>query len=495
MRSLITVLLLVGLVLCSSARAARGVQAEGLLMLGQEEQQSVESVAHDEFASYEDEAKQIKCKDLGEWSFDIALLPEHLQAIFNSTAPFTPKALDELEVELLKQCDPTAHQYVLRLMEQARDLVAKGQPNRASSLLRGFAGCVKAEGLTDLVIADKGAYKSPLGSMEIPLVPGATVKPGWPHSEVYIGNASLYATGGPFEGYEPMLVDTRILAATGSTIASMACPFIGGFMGGVAAGKGTERIVKTVSAPFFARYHAHVKMGMSFEEFDKHFEEEIINEYVVPGTNTPLKVTYRLKNKHTGQVYSATYDAGDVAAVAGTVAHAVNGIRNCANPTAADKIAKRTMTKEEWKEFHRKLRTEAREGAARIRQLPGRERGPVVSAVVDARTGQSFNGKNIVPLDESSLHPLLRERLNNLDVAAIRERAGEGARWVFSEPGAHAEVQALNEALWAREAKGLSINLDEMWMANRWLTRSAAPAPRCGFCKSLTDGVNVITDR
>ena len=337
MRSLITVLLLVGLVLCNSSWAARGVQAESLSMLGQEEQQSVESVAHDEFAAYEEEAKQIKCKDLGEWSFDISKLPEHLQAIFNSTAPFTPKALDELEVELLKQCDPTAHQYVLRLMEQARDLVAKGQPNRASSLLRGFAGCVKAEGLTDLVIADKGTYKSPLGSMEIPLVPGATVKPGWPHSEVYIGNASLYATGGPFEGYEPMLVDTRILAATGSTIASMACPFIGGVAGGVAAGKGTERIVKTVSAPFFARYHAHVKMGMSFEEFDKHFEEEIINEYVVPGLNTPLKVTYRLRNKHTGKVYSATYDAGDVAAVAGTVAHAVNGIKKASSLPASNK--------------------------------------------------------------------------------------------------------------------------------------------------------------
>ena len=264
------------LVQCCFVQAARGVGAESLDMLGRQCAGPVSSEATEAIGAYDDEGQKLKCRDLGSWSFDINALPEHLQAIFNTTAPITAKDLEELELELLKQADPTAYQYVLHLMKRANELVEQGQPNRASSLLRGFAGCVHADGLTELVLADKGLYKSPLGTMEIPFMPGATVKPGWPLSEVYFGNASLYAKGGPFEGYEPVLVDTRILAATGSTVASMACPVLGRVMGYAAACNSTDRIVKTVSAPFFARYHAHVKMGLSFEEFDKYFEEEVI---------------------------------------------------------------------------------------------------------------------------------------------------------------------------------------------------------------------------
>ena len=347
-------IIVVALVLVGSAHAARGANADSLNMLGRQCAGPVSgSEAEETFRAFDAEARKIKCRDLGSWSFDIDALPSHLRAIFNSTAPFTPKDLEELEIELLKHADPTAYQYVLRLMRRANELVAKGQPNRASSLLRGFAGCVKAEGLTDLIIADKGPYKSPLGTVEVPLFLGLTVKPGWPNSEVYVGNASLYAKGGPFEGYEPMLMSTKILATTGCTMASVACPILGRAMGYAAACKSTERIVRTVSAPLFARYHAHAKMGLSMEEFDKYFEEEVIKGGTIPGVPGAYSVTYRLRNKITGEVYEKSYDAGDVVQVVTVVAAAVKGVKEAAK--AAEKATKTAKTR---KLFGRQLKGE-----------------------------------------------------------------------------------------------------------------------------------------
>lgn len=156
------------------------------------------------------------------------------------------------------------------------------------------------------------------------------------------------------------------------------------------------------------------------------------------------------------------------------------------------------MTKAEWQSFYRQLRTHAREAAADIRAtVPSGQRGPVVSAVMDARTGQFFSSKNFLDVPEN-LHPILNSRLQQLygttDIAALRGAANAGGpRWPFSTPGAHAEVHALNRALWAREAAGLPVDLGEFWMVNRWLSNSAGAAPRCGFCRPLTQGVNVLT--
>jgi hypothetical protein len=165
--------------------------------------------------------------------------------------------------------------------------------------------------------------------------------------------------------------------------------------------------------------------------------------------------------------------------------------------TAADRIASRTMTRAEWQEFYRTLRTEARNGAEAIGNLPARQRGPVLSAVIDARTGQTFSANNTLTVAEN-LHPVLRSRLETLlqttDLAALRGNAGNLDRWVHSTPGAHAEINALNQALWARQNAGLPTNLNEFWMVNRWLTKTAPPAPRCGYCRQLTQGVNVLTD-
>ncbi|MEM1181528.1 MAG: RHS repeat-associated core domain-containing protein, partial [Acidobacteriota bacterium] len=163
----------------------------------------------------------------------------------------------------------------------------------------------------------------------------------------------------------------------------------------------------------------------------------------------------------------------------------------------ADKIASRTLTRDEWNEFYRDLRLAAREGAEAVRRLPSRQRGPVVSVVLDARTGQSFYANNALVLPEN-LHPLLDSRLNTLlregDFQALRSQADSLGNWVHSTPGAHAEIHALNQALWAREAAGVAISLDEIFMANRWLSRGAGPVPRCGYCEPLSAGVNALTD-
>ncbi|WP_130414097.1 YwqJ-related putative deaminase [Fluviicoccus keumensis] len=154
------------------------------------------------------------------------------------------------------------------------------------------------------------------------------------------------------------------------------------------------------------------------------------------------------------------------------------------------------MSKAEWQDFYGDLRLQTREAAATYR---GRYRGPVVSGVKDARTGEFFSGKNELFLPQD-LHPLLADRVstlpNTMNITALREEAaGLGVRWPYSTPGAHAEIHALNKALQARESAGIPIDLSEMFMVNRWLTKSAGPAQRCGYCSNLSHGVNALTDK
>jgi LysM repeat protein len=167
-----------------------------------------------------------------------------------------------------------------------------------------------------------------------------------------------------------------------------------------------------------------------------------------------------------------------------------------ARESAADLIASRTMTREEWYQFSHDLRQKTWEAS---QTYTGRYRGPVVSGVMDSRTGEFFSGKNELFVPEN-LHPLLADRATELpsvmNISALREGASAaGVRWPYSTPGAHAEIHAVNQALWAREAAGVPIQLDELYMTNRWLTKSAGPAHRCGYCSFLTGGVTTLTDK
>ncbi|WLD11701.1 RHS repeat-associated core domain-containing protein [Planctellipticum variicoloris] len=175
----------------------------------------------------------------------------------------------------------------------------------------------------------------------------------------------------------------------------------------------------------------------------------------------------------------------------------IDGSQPPAPQSPADRLAERTMTRGEWEEFYRQLRTAARRAGEENDLRPKRFRSPVETGLIDSRTCETFTGLNNTSLP-TPLHPFLNDRLKdffeNTDIDLFRCNADELGRWVYSQPGEHAEMQALNEALWARTRAGLPIDLSELWMVNRSSSKSCRQVPRCGYCRDLTHGVNVPTD-
>lgn len=97
--------------------------------------------------------------------------------------------------------------------------------------------------------------------------------------------------------------------------------------------------------------------------------------------------------------------------------------------------------------------------------------GQVSAAVLDRRTGLVYEGVNGIESDAvpwTDLHPTLQQNINNMIEAGRRSSEGgypnldrrgqqeEGSpvrdHPHFDRPTGHAEVKALNELLWAREA-------------------------------------------
>lgn len=112
-------------------------------------------------------------------------------------------------------------------------------------------------------------------------------------------------------------------------------------------------------------------------------------------------------------------------------------------------------------------------------------RGPVLTGVIDLITGRIFFGLNRgIP---ANLHRLLRERLRaSLDRYAAGETEPRAAM-----PGAHSEINAINEALWYRENRGMPVTegtLSELLIHNIYLrgNRAGTPVPRCSNCLELT---------
>lgn len=126
--------------------------------------------------------------------------------------------------------------------------------------------------------------------------------------------------------------------------------------------------------------------------------------------------------------------------------------------------------------------------AAEAAMAAGKEVGPVVAGVSDLRTGQSFFALNAKGVPQN-IHPILQSRIE-----ALLKNPQH-----FAMAGSHAEVHALNEALWARTNAGMNVteaNLGEFVLDTAWLRGSRngrmtplLPAPRCGNCAPITDGV------
>ena len=129
-----------------------------------------------------------------------------------------------------------------------------------------------------------------------------------------------------------------------------------------------------------------------------------------------------------------------------------------------------------------------------ISTLGQNKRGPVASGVLDAKTGKTFFGKNTDQIGE--LHPILKTRLDKLNA----DTKGQGTRPEYENeiPGSHAEISALNQALWARQkkyGKVIENQLGEFLLHNRQLkgaNKGVGTPDRCGDCQILTKGVTTI---
>jgi hypothetical protein len=131
--------------------------------------------------------------------------------------------------------------------------------------------------------------------------------------------------------------------------------------------------------------------------------------------------------------------------------------------------------------------------------------GPVTSVVFDRLTGRLYEATNTmvprrIPTD---LHPVLQARLNELEAQAVRApsayvypldpRTGLPATGGYphhSIPGTHAEVQAVNRALYDREAMGYRVTpetLRELVADNRFPFGGTPgrPAPMCPNCTAI----------
>jgi hypothetical protein len=139
--------------------------------------------------------------------------------------------------------------------------------------------------------------------------------------------------------------------------------------------------------------------------------------------------------------------------------------------------------------------------------------GPVCSVAVDLRTGRVYEGTNrLFILDEPPVfHPILQTRLDELDgFAEANETAylypprpgfpAEGGYPHYSTPGMHAEVHAINRALFEREALGMKVttgSLKEFIVDNEFLEGrfKRKPALFCPNCTSLLEDVQSIPGR
>ena len=129
-----------------------------------------------------------------------------------------------------------------------------------------------------------------------------------------------------------------------------------------------------------------------------------------------------------------------------------------------------------------------------VEVLSNDQRGPVLTGVLDTRTGRSFFGLNQKD-PPPGLHPLLRKRLDDYLVetgGVTPVRAGE--------PGTHSEIVALNRALHEREAvQGRPIDpqqLSEFVLHNRSLLgakKIEGIPPPCPNCEAiLPPGIRIL---
>jgi len=124
--------------------------------------------------------------------------------------------------------------------------------------------------------------------------------------------------------------------------------------------------------------------------------------------------------------------------------------------------------------------------------ISGKKLGPAVAGVMDTKTGKIYYGIN----DSKGRLPevmddLISDRIQNMP-KNIRDSyiKTKGA-------GSHAEVNALNEALLAREGANIDdfmIHVISTKGLGPNIPQAGIPMPRCPHCEFITDGVNYFPE-
>lgn len=139
--------------------------------------------------------------------------------------------------------------------------------------------------------------------------------------------------------------------------------------------------------------------------------------------------------------------------------------------------------------------------------ISAKEHGPVNALAVDTRTGEVFEGVNGRPrevIPEQDLHPVLRERLEQMrengpyqqydrDTGQPIMRDGQPWQTEFphgDNPLRHAEVKAVNEMLWARGPDADASTMSDFRVDNRFPFGKDGPgsAPCCANCHRMLEG-------
>lgn len=140
-------------------------------------------------------------------------------------------------------------------------------------------------------------------------------------------------------------------------------------------------------------------------------------------------------------------------------------------------------------------------------QISAKEVGPVSAVGIDRRTGEVIEGVNGRPRDtipENRLHPVLRERLDqmradgpypqyNKDGTPILDGNGQQVRSEYphgDNPLRHAEVKVVNELLWRRGENADASVMSEFEVDTRFPfgPDGIRAAPCCANCNRLLDG-------
>lgn len=323
------------------------------------------------------------------------------------------------------------------------------------------------------------------------------VNTGWGAVSKWVHGALDVAGFIPGLGAVPDLINAGIYAAEGdlanaSLSALAAVPAVGD------AAKGATMAAKA------GREVAEAGARRVVREGAEQLGEKAVKEGVEAGAESAAKKT-------AGEV--ATHSGDDAAAAAGRGGKAARATELSALPKHLDAArltrgADGLITHVDGKKletFVNDMVTRRADEYRGLRQsgvegFSNRDTGPVVSIVVDRRTGRVFEGTNTQIKSTDQLDPLLRQRVADLDAAAAKHGPfeyggkGTGAHPHPSTPGTHAEVSAVDQALKARRAAGETVTWEtarrDLFYDNAFLDKNATrTAPTCANCTPILDGI------